>query len=341
MDILLREIRELGESIILIDQHPSLISIPSLGNTNCTIAMNLKHRLDVNAISSATLLEEGDQEYLGLLEVGSGIVRLQNRIAKPFMVKFPQFAVNKGSVTDEKVRSIMPGHSAYSDNLSPDEKPRGDIRAIRNEDKIRDKQYRITEDQKRLLIDVIEYPISGIAGRYKRISFSVYKGNKIRDSLISNGFLKSHDISTFEGRVNYLDLTDKGEKVLQEMGFKIEKKREGGPEHEYWKYRIGELFKGKGYQVEIEKPVGEGKTVDIVASKDGEKLAIEIETGKSDLMTNLLKNMNDYFSEIIFIPLTKMAEKELNLYACQLEDKMGKLKRVQIITLREILKSQY
>ena len=45
MDILLREIRELGESIILIDQHPSLISIPSLGNTNCTIAMNLKHGL--------------------------------------------------------------------------------------------------------------------------------------------------------------------------------------------------------------------------------------------------------------------------------------------------------
>ena len=336
MDILLREIRELGESIILIDQHPSLISIPSLGNTNCTIAMNLKHRLDVNAISSATLLEEGDQEYLGLLEVGSGIVRLQNRIAKPFMVKFPQFAVNKGSVTDEKVRSIMLGHSAYSGNLSPDEKPRGDIRPIRNEDKIRDKQYRITEDQKRLLIDVIEYPISGIAGRYKRISFSVYKGNKIRDSLISNGFLISYDISTFEGRVNYLDLTDKGEKVLQEMGFKIEKKREGGPEHEYWKYRIGELFKGKGYQVEIEKPVGEGKTVDIVASKDGEKLAIEIETGKSEVDKNMLKCLNGGFSKITMVPLNAITKIEIleKMRGMSLDNS----NKIEILELKELFK---
>jgi hypothetical protein len=36
-DIILREIRELGESVILIDQHPSLISKPALGNTYTTI----------------------------------------------------------------------------------------------------------------------------------------------------------------------------------------------------------------------------------------------------------------------------------------------------------------
>jgi len=311
MDVLLREIRELGESIILIDQHPSLISVPSFGNTNCTIAMNLKHRLDVNGISSAMLLEESEQEYLGLLEIGSGIIKLQNRITKPFLVKFPHFAVKKGSVTDEQIKRIMSGYSANSVNPLPDEKPKEDIRPIRKEDKIRENQHEITEDEKRLLIDVMEYPISGIAERYKRLSFSVYKGNKIRDSLISNGFFKSYDISTFEGRVNYLDLTDKGEKVLQEMGFKIEKKREGGPEHEYWKYRIGELFKGKGYQVEIEKPVGEGKTVDIIASKDGERMAIEIETGKSDVDKNMLKCLNEGFSKITMVPLNAITKIEI------------------------------
>jgi len=84
MDTILREIRELGESIILIDQHPSLISIPSLGNTNCTIAMSLKHGLDVNAISTAMLLPDDQREYLGMLETGSGIVRVQNRVASRF-----------------------------------------------------------------------------------------------------------------------------------------------------------------------------------------------------------------------------------------------------------------
>ena len=58
----------------------------------------------MNAISSAMLLEESEQEYLGMLEIGSGIVRVQNRVTKPFLVKFPYFAVKKGSVTDEKIR---------------------------------------------------------------------------------------------------------------------------------------------------------------------------------------------------------------------------------------------
>ena len=44
MDIIFREIREFGESLILLDQHPSKISLSALGNTNCTIAMNLKDR---------------------------------------------------------------------------------------------------------------------------------------------------------------------------------------------------------------------------------------------------------------------------------------------------------
>jgi len=313
MDILLREIRELGESIILMDQHPSLISIPSLGNTNCTISMNLKHRIDVNSISSAIFLDESEQEYIGFLEIGSGIIRLQNRITKPFLVKFPHFAVKKGSVTDEQIKKSMSGYSTNSVNPLPDEKPMEDIRPIRKEDKIRENQYEITEDKKRLLIDVMEYHISGIAERYKRLSFSVYKGNMIRDSLISNGLLESFLISTFEGRVNYLDLSEMGEKILQEMGHKVERKREGGPEHEYWKYRIAEHLRNKGYEIEIESPIGEGKTIDIVASKDGQRLAIEIETGKSDVFENVLKNINHECSKIVMIAMNDKIEKAILL----------------------------
>jgi len=47
MDIIFREIREFGESLILLDQHPSKISLYTLGNTYCTICMNLKHKTDI------------------------------------------------------------------------------------------------------------------------------------------------------------------------------------------------------------------------------------------------------------------------------------------------------
>ena len=40
VDTLMREIRELGEAIILVDQHPSQMSIPAIGNSHSTIALN-------------------------------------------------------------------------------------------------------------------------------------------------------------------------------------------------------------------------------------------------------------------------------------------------------------
>jgi len=308
MDVIVREIRELGESLILLDQHPCLISIPALGNTNCTIAMSLKHRLDVNSIAYAMLIEEDQKEYLGMLEIGWGIVRMQNRLSKPFLAKFPLFEIKKGMITDADVRAKMAGFSGDSPNILPEEKKIEDIRPIREKDKIRKNE--ITEEEKKLLIDVMEYPISGIAERYKRLSFSVYNGNRIRDTLISKELLNSYSLSTFEGRVNYLDLTEMGEKALREMGYKIEKKREGGPEHEYWKHRIAKHLKKKGYEIEIESPIGEGKTVDIVAYKGEEKIAVEIETGKSDVFENILKNLNGGFSKIIIVPLSDKIERK-------------------------------
>jgi hypothetical protein len=332
MDVLLREIRELGESIIILDQHPSLISIPSLGNTNCTIAMNLKHRMDVNGISSAMLLDEKDQECIGMLDVGYGIVRLQNRASKPFLVKFSKVLIQKGAMTDEKVKSLMMSNSAYSEDLLPIRNQMEDVRPIRNEDKPKT-DNEITEDQRRLLMDILEYPISGVAERYKRLFFSVHKGNKIRDELIEFGFLRSTQISTFEGRVIYLEPTSK---ALANIG--VERKREGGPEHEYWKYRIAEWLKSTGYETEIESPIGEGKTVDIVAQKAEKRIAIEIETGKSDIGENIRKCCLEGFSEIWIVCLNIEARK-----SCLIVSKLLDIKeKVKIWALfpRDIFKER-
>ena len=79
MEIIFREIREFGESMVLLDQSPSRISLPSLGNTYTTIAMNLKHRTDINAMAQCLLLDQ-DKDMLGSLEIGEAIVKLQGRI---------------------------------------------------------------------------------------------------------------------------------------------------------------------------------------------------------------------------------------------------------------------
>ena len=60
---------ELGESIILIDKHPSLISMPALGNTYTTICFGLKRRTDMITISESLLLEKEHVDFLGQPEL--------------------------------------------------------------------------------------------------------------------------------------------------------------------------------------------------------------------------------------------------------------------------------
>lgn len=60
------------------------------------------------------------------------------------------------------------------------------------------------------------------------------------------------------------------------MGFKIDKKREGGPEHEYWIHRIGQFLRDRAYKMEIEKPIGEGKIIDIFEIRNNKTIAIEL-----------------------------------------------------------------
>lgn len=120
MDVTLRETRELGEAIIVIDQHPSLISLPSLGNSYCTIAMNLKHGTDVRAIGKAMLLAPEQQDYLGRLDVGTGIVKLQGRWQQPFVVSFPCAPITKGTITDGDLRPRAAGDSAAKGTVTDD-----------------------------------------------------------------------------------------------------------------------------------------------------------------------------------------------------------------------------
>ena len=104
MDIIFREIREFGESLILLDQHPSKISLFAMGNTYCTICMNLKHKTDINAVAQCMLLDK-ERDILGSLNVGQAVVKLQGRIARPFQVSIPLFPIQKGKITDTFFRS--------------------------------------------------------------------------------------------------------------------------------------------------------------------------------------------------------------------------------------------
>lgn len=314
-DTILREIRELGEAIVLIDQHPSLISVPAMGNTYTTIALNVKHLSDVNALGGAMLLDDEQKDLIGRLPIGQAIVKLQGRWLQPFLVKIPHRKIPKGAVDDTALIQLMTARNI----IKPYQKI---IEEEENEKEKKDKEIKceeLSEREKEFLMDVLKNPFFGVVERYKSLNLSRRKGNTIRESLIEKGILATTDITIKSGKTVLTELTAKGRNALQKLGYEVsDKSRWGGLEHEYWKSRVAEKFRNEGWQVKIEEPVN-GFT-DIIAEKEevAEKreifekeseakqnenriVAIEIETGKSDWQANIEKNVKKGITEIVII----------------------------------------
>ncbi|MFQ5647955.1 MAG: ATP-binding protein [Candidatus Aenigmatarchaeota archaeon] len=114
IELVFREIRELGMGVIYIDQHPSLVSYPALGNTSTHIYMNLgldtRRSSDVQDAAGMLGLKEEEADYLRKLSVGHGFMLCRRSgFTDPFLMEFPLVDVKKGSVTDDVVKKHMKG----------------------------------------------------------------------------------------------------------------------------------------------------------------------------------------------------------------------------------------
>ena len=290
-ETVLREIRELGEAIIVVDQHPSMLSTVAMGNTSCTICLNLKHRSDVTAMGSAMLMDIEEREILGMLSIGEAVVKLQNRWLRPFQISIPHQKVQKGAVTDARLAQLMQACNAaqVAGLTKNDEAPHPEKRIIQ-----------LTTREETFLLDIAHHPFSGVVERYRRLHTSRRKGNSIKERCLTGNLIAATPIPTQTGQVVLLELTSQAKRLLQESGHQVSQaNRRESRVHEYWKHKAAEHFAAQGYDVSVEEPVN-GFT-DLVIQKNGARIAVEIETGKSDWRKNLQKNLKGDFQSIIII----------------------------------------
>lgn len=245
MEITFREIREFGEAMIILDQHPSQISMPALGNTYCTICFNLKHKTDVNAMSQAMLLQDESKDILGNLQVGEAVVRLQGRSVKPFLIKVPEYIIHKGSYDDAKVRHHMTklgllavrNHPIVRDAAFEGTLPKPDPRIANyhNNDLLNDRIVgnSVVQEEGGLSVlqiensqfikpgwaflqDVQEFIEAGIAERYKRLGLSVRQGQRLKETFLHEGLILEELKTTARGKMRIVRLTEKGRQVLMD-----------------------------------------------------------------------------------------------------------------------------
>jgi len=105
-DMIYREMREYGTSLICLDQHISKISDTVKGNSACHVAFQQQLPQDIQDVSELMQLRE-KRHYFSQLAVGNAIVKLAERYTLPFLVEVPYVQIRDKNVTDEDIRSRM------------------------------------------------------------------------------------------------------------------------------------------------------------------------------------------------------------------------------------------
>jgi DNA-binding transcriptional MerR regulator len=121
-DMIYREMREYGTSLICLDQHISKISDTVKGNSACHIAFQQQLPQDIHDISELMQLHE-KRHYFSELPVGSAIVKLSERYTIPFLIEVPYAVIRDTNVTDEDVKGRMKAmmlNDDYEKNVDPE-----------------------------------------------------------------------------------------------------------------------------------------------------------------------------------------------------------------------------
>ena len=166
---------------------------------------------------------------------------------------------------------------------------------------------KMSREEIRFLSDVATRPLSTTVSRYQRLNLSRRRGNAIRQQLTAASIIEAVTIATRSGQVVLYQLSEFGRTVGKTVGIDPGPRSRESLEHRFWINKAAEYYERKKYKVTREHPVKGNGAIDILAKKPGEKVAVEVETGKSDIKTNLSKISKAGFDRVILIATSPTA----------------------------------
>jgi hypothetical protein len=320
-----REIRAFGQGIISITQHPSILPIYLLGNCHTQIYLGLQYEDDIKTARKALFLDWHKEAYTNMLKVGECIIKSKNRF-DPCLVRIPFVPIKKGEITDDNLsKRILP--FLQPEKIEIEQKNR-----FYKRDKYVDERSKNGKDQantllNKLLIDIHKFPFSSITQRYIRLKINPKYGNYFKNLLISQDLAKPKKI-VIKGSywIMLFELTPKGKATLRDLGHQVKDEIEG-VEHKFWKHKIAEYYKNKGFGVLIQEKIN-GEPDIIVVNQD-KKAAVEIETGNSDAIQNIEKALKTGFDAVISVATNRFAEDKIR--SALARNNLDKDKRIKLI----------
>ena len=319
-DVIMREIRELGEAMVIIDQHPSKMSVSALGNLSTKFCLSLSLNQDVKAVADSMLLEREQQRYLAMLTLGQSICR-SDRLRQPMLLNIPAFALKKGFIGDDDVRAHMRPYLAI---LTPESPP------IRERSTIRDVQKKETPTPPtplgRILLENIALePVLGLVQRFRKLGLKTAEGYKVLRELETKNLVVSR---TIDGKRLY-ELSREGKSSL---GHTRASSGRGGIEHRYWVEAIRGHYHRLAWSTFPEKD-----DFDLVVKSPEKTLVVEVETGKSDLTANFMK-LGKYQADLKYMIATNR-ETEARLKNLLRDLLVPDKESIQVVFIKDFLAS--
>src|SRR4030042_1190878 len=210
-DMIYRERREYGESLICLDQHISKLSETVVGNSACIIAFQQILPGDVEVISTLTQLRD-KRNYFSMLDIGQAIVRLAERYNDPFMIKVPFIPLKRENVDNGYVIARMKAYMKEyllrkAIEQSTEDKIGDELEHLRkvyfisgvNASVSELKQLHVNNPPKayseiltssltaeeKIFLDLVGKEELSVSQTYSKLGLSARKGNAIKDSLIN------------------------------------------------------------------------------------------------------------------------------------------------------------
>jgi len=138
---------------------------------------------------------------------------------------------------------------------------------------------------------------------YHKSDLNERQGNEAKEKLLSKKLVEVvglPKVAKKGRRPEALVLTERGALEATRLGLNVQPSagRKGSLVHRYLMEAVADELRKRGCKVEFEHPLGDGKAVDLLV--DG-GLAIEVETGDSDVVANVEKLLRMNFERILIV----------------------------------------
>ncbi|MEW6603466.1 MAG: DUF87 domain-containing protein [Thermoproteota archaeon] len=287
---IIKEGRKYGYSLIVSSQDATADLAESiLANAGTTIIHHTEHPSYLRFFEQSYGLTKQEISRVQNAQIGEALVKIGDD-PRPFFVSVEMEDPSQEKQADEGTRASIQAHYEKQGNNPADSgKP----------DKISEdlSNGNLSPTARKLLEVVAGEPGNTTVESYKMIGANAYQGNQARSEAESLGLLEGIELpKKGKGRSGRtLRLTQKGRALLNVQA----DSREGGAIHKSMITLIKKRF--ADHQIDVEYPVGDGKTTDMVIDR---KVAIEIET-RDFSESNIRKNLAAGFEKVIVVCRTK------------------------------------